>query len=139
MNIMEKNYRTKQRLHILEFLKANTKKHITAEEIIEYFKNSDNPISKSTVYRYLDNLVEENIIRKYVTAERNDAACYQYIDDTDVCNTHYHLKCIYCGNLIHLNCEEIKNLQEHIYKEHKFMLDPCKTVLYGTCSECLKN
>ena len=32
-------YKTKQRANILEYLKENTGKHVTADEIINYFKN----------------------------------------------------------------------------------------------------
>ena len=136
---MEKKfkYKTKQREHILNYLKTNEKNHVTAEEIIEYFKSIENPIGKSTVYRYLDNLVAENIIRKYIIQERG-SACFQYIKNQESCNNHYHMKCIKCGALFHLECNEITDLQNHILQNHNFKLDICKTVLYGTCNNCLK-
>ena len=39
---MEKifKYKTKQRARILEYLKNNSKQHITADEIINYFKKT---------------------------------------------------------------------------------------------------
>ena len=136
---MEKTakYKTKQRQNILNYLKENVQEHITAEEIIDHFKKQEKPISKSTVYRYLDNLVAENIIRKYISQERS-CACFQYIENQESCNKHYHMKCIKCGDLFHLDCEEISKLEEHIFKNHNFKLDICKTVLYGTCKKCLK-
>ena len=134
---MEKSYKTKQRVAILEYLKNNIDNHITADNIIEYFKSIDNPIGKSTVYRYLDSLVEENIIRKYFGAERGEAACFQYIEDGNECHTHFHMKCSKCGSLIHLDCHDMEELAEHIFKEHKFKLDICKTILYGTCEKCM--
>lgn len=134
---MEKSYKTKQRAAILEYLKNNIEKHITADNIIEYFKSIGSPIGKSTVYRYLDNLVEENIVRKYVTSDRGDAACFQYINGDDECYNHFHMKCSKCGNLIHLDCHEIGELSKHICKNHKFKIDMCKTVLYGTCEKCM--
>ncbi len=136
---MEKKfkYKTKQRAHILNYLKTNEKNHVTAEEIIEYFKSIENPIGKSTVYRYLDNLVAENVIRKYIVQERG-RACFQYIENQESCNNHYHMKCIKCGALLHLECDEIIDLQKHILQNHNFKLDICKTVLYGTCNNCLK-
>ena len=79
---MEKifKYKTKQRENILNYLKQNKQNHITADQIIEHFKSTGTPIGKSTVYRYLDNLVTENIIRKYISQERG-SACFQYIDN----------------------------------------------------------
>lgn len=136
---MEKifKYKTKQRENILNYLKKHVEEHTTAEEIIEHFKKVGNPIGKSTVYRSLDNLVEENIVRKYISQERA-CACFQYIENQEECSNHYHMKCIKCGNLFHLDCDEISKIESHILKNHKFKLDICRTVLYGTCENCLK-
>ena len=129
-------YKTKQRSYIVDYLKENKDKHITAEEIIEHFKLIQNPIGKSTIYRCLDSLVSEHEVRKYVISER-DGACFQYIENQDDCTNHYHMKCTKCGKLFHLECDEIAELQEHILNHHKFKIDICKTVLYGLCSDCL--
>lgn len=134
---MERAYKTKQRSAILEYLRANVGEHITADNIIEYFKINGNPIGKSTVYRYLDSLVQENVIRKYATSERGDSACYQYVEENNSCGTHFHMKCLKCGALIHLDCHEVEELSEHILKEHNFRLDVFKTILYGTCENCM--
>lgn len=136
---MEKTYKTKQKSAILEYLKQNDNQHITAEQIIDYFKQIGNPIGKSTVYRALDNLVQENIIRKYALANRSESACFQYVNQNECCQEHYHMKCTVCGMLIHIDCDEIKELTDHIFKDHKFKLDACKTILYGVCENCMKN
>lgn len=133
---MERKYKTKQRNSIIEYLKINKDKHITADKIIEHFKATENPIGKSTVYRCLDNLVSENVLRKYVISER-DGACFQYVENHDNCVNHYHMKCTECGKLLHLECNEITELQEHILNQHNFKIDICKTVLYGLCSDCM--
>lgn len=135
---MEKKlgYKTKQRECIIEFLKENNDKHITADEIIEHFKSIGNPIGKSTVYRCLDKLLAENVVRKYVISER-DGSCFQYIDKHDECINHYHMKCNKCGKLYHLECDEVNELQNHILKHHNFKIDICKTVLYGLCEDCM--
>ena len=134
---MEKSYKTKQRSRILDYIKENKNAHITADTIIDHFKKCENPVSKATVYRYLDNLVEENIIRKFLSPDANQAACYQYVEDNIECEKHYHMKCTKCGNLVHLDCDELIELSNHILKEHKFKLDPCRTILYGVCENCM--
>lgn len=134
---MEKSYKTKQRLYILEYLKQNLNEHITADKIIEHFKLIGKPIGKATVYRYLENLVEEDMVRKYAMPDRNAAACFQYVDKNSNCNNHYHMKCIKCGALIHIDCNELEEVANHIYNEHNFKLDIFKTVLYGTCESCM--
>lgn len=129
-----KNYNTKQREMILNYLIENKNQAITAEDIINYSNKICEKIGKATVYRHLNNLVENNIIKKFIL-EDNKCSCYQYIDGKK-CEEHYHLKCKNCNKIIHLDCDEFKNIQKHISKEHDFEIDSIKTVFYGLCKNC---
>ena len=60
---MKAEYSTKARALILEFLKENTA-HVTASDIIEYFKKQNIKIGMATVYRTLDKFVSDGIVRK---------------------------------------------------------------------------
>ena len=131
---MKNRYNTKQREKILVYLKDNKDSNITAEEILSYFNSVGDSIGKATVYRYLNDLVKQNIIKKYMVEDRN-CSCYQYIEEQN-CSEHYHLKCEKCNKIIHLECNEFKEVQNHISQEHNFELDSVKTVLYGVCKEC---
>lgn len=134
---MKSKYNTKQREKILTFLKKNEDKNITAEEILSYFSNIGENIGKATVYRYLNNLVEENIVKKYLDENKN-CSCYQFINNQN-CSEHYHLKCEKCNKIIHLECDEFKDIQKHIENQHEFELNSMKTVLYGICKKCSEN
>ena len=57
------SYSTKQKEILLDYLKSVENKHFTAGEVCEYFKGHG--IGQSTVYRRLDKLVEEGVIKKY--------------------------------------------------------------------------
>ena len=46
-------------------------------------------------------------------------------------------KCEKCGKLIHLHCDELEEIQTHILKEHRFKMDPMRTVFYGLCENCM--
>jgi Fur family ferric uptake transcriptional regulator len=128
-------YKTKQRDQILDCLIRNKDHHITAVEIITALKQGGNPVSKATVYRYLDKLVSQGIVRKYFI-EEGKSACYQYIAKNEDCGEHYHLKCIECGQLIHVECKYLEELDSHVKFHHAFEVDHSKTVLYGCCSNC---
>jgi Fur family ferric uptake transcriptional regulator len=52
------------------------------------------------------------------------------------CGEHYHLKCVGCGQLIHLECEYLEKLDSHVKSQHNFRVDHSKTVLYGCCGNC---
>ena len=46
------------------------------------------------------------------------------------------IKCEKCGKLIHLHCEDVVKLEQHLMDSHGFRMDPCRTVFYGLCEEC---
>ncbi|MCM1487396.1 MAG: transcriptional repressor [Firmicutes bacterium] len=131
----QKSYKTRQREQILNCLTENKAKHMTADEISGWLKEHKTDVGKATVYRTLDKLIEEGKARKYI-CEEGKSACYQYIDDQGECHRHFHLKCVECGKLIHLECDYISDLEQHILKHHSFVVDNTKTVLYGICEEC---
>lgn len=130
-----KEYKTKQRDLILEFFISHKSEHLTAEQVIDHLKDKGTAVGKSTVYRYLEKLVSEGSVRKYFI-EEGKSACYQYIEDNEQCHNHFHLKCVECGRLIHIECEYLDEADEHILCHHNFKVDNTKTVLYGICDKC---
>ncbi len=131
---MKNRYNTKQREKILNYMKKNQDSNITAEEILKHFNLINENIGKATVYRFLNDLVKQGIIKKYMVEGRN-CSCYQYIEEKN-CIEHFHLKCEKCNKIIHLECNEFKEVQNHITKQHGFELDSIKTIFYGICQEC---
>jgi len=129
------SYKTKQRHQILECLIKNKERHITADEIRIALSEEKSLVGKTTVYRYLDKLVSQGIVRKYIV-EGGKSACYQYMERNNVCNKHFHLKCVNCGQLFHLECDYLDELDAHIKDHHDFQVDNSKTVLYGQCGSC---
>ena len=138
MNTRSK-YKTKQREILLEYLRSVPGVHITASDVCEYLKEKGAPIGQSTVYRQLESLVDEGIINKYII-DANSPACFEYVDQDsheagEFC---FHCKCEQCGKLIHLHCDELEAIQEHMYREHSFKMDPVRTVFYGLCETCIR-
>ncbi len=133
------NYQTKQKALIDEYLKDNAGNHVTIKDIQEYLDFNDSHIGLTTIYRYLDKLVEKGVVHKYIV-DNNSSACYQYIKDgCQKRHEHFHLKCEKCNELIHLDCHELENIQQHLAKEHNFVLNLHKTVFYGLCNECSRH
>ncbi len=126
------SYKTKQRELILEFLRQNSDSHLTAQSISEAL--SVYKVGKSTVYRYLDKLCEEGLVRKYILSD-GSSACYQYTNGED-CSRHFHLKCLKCNALVHLECDYLKETEQHINAHHGFSVDTSRTVFYGLCADC---
>lgn len=130
------NYNTKQKEYILEVLKSFGDQHITAGELSQCLQKQNTPVGTATIYRYLEQLAEEGILRKYILDGKH-GACYQYIgNEHNNCRQHFHLKCLCCGTLLHVNCNYLNTLEEHIKEHHNFCIDHTKTVLYGYCQKC---
>lgn len=128
-------YKTKQKQIVLDFFIESAGSHITAAQAVEHIRAKGCRIAPSTVYRCMERLENEGILRKYVVDEQS-AACWQYIEEPDVCRSHFHLKCTGCGALIHADCEFLDTLNAHILEHHDFEVDNLKTVLYGLCPTC---
>lgn len=132
-------YKTKQREILLEYLESVPGIHITASDVCAYFKEQGASIGQSTVYRQLERLVEEGIINKYII-DANSPACFEYVgrDSHEAGEFCFHCKCEKCGKLIHLHCDELEAIQDHLHEEHQFRLDPVRTVFYGLCETCME-
>ncbi len=131
-------YNTRQREILIKYLESVQGKHITAGDVCEHFRQQGEPIGQSTIYRRLEVLVDEGVIKKYVI-DANSPACFEYVgedghSEDEVC---FHCKCEKCGKLIHLECDELAAMNEHIFAEHAFKVNSTRTVLYGLCENCV--
>ena len=135
---MIKKRHTKQKDIVINYLKNNTDKHLTAEKLVLDLKNENQDISQATVYRILSDLANDNIIRKYIAPD-NKCSCYQYVETVDKCSLHYHLICDKCGEVTHYENKEMEKIREHILKSEEFNLNLQKVVFYGKCKKCLRN
>lgn len=129
-------YRTRAQEELLTYLKANPGQHYTAAELKEHFDGQETPISTATIYRQLERFVQDGSVRKYIVGP-GECACYAYVGESD-CEPHFHCKCEACGRLIHLDCEELREIRSHLLEHHGFAWDTGKTVFYGTCDQCRK-
>ena len=129
-------YKTKQKDQLTAYLRDRSGVHVTAAEIHNDFQNRGVTMGMATIYRHLDQLVADGLVRKYIIGATG-SACFEYVgeraDDMIDC---FHCKCEKCGKLIHLHCEELTELGLHLKDEHQFTLDPRRTVFYGVCEEC---
>lgn len=130
---MKAEYNTRQRAVILDFLKENSA-HVSARDILEHLNAMGIKVGVATIYRTLDKLCSIGLVKKFVIDERS-GACYQYVRGAE-CEEHFHLKCVSCGKLIHMDCGFLAEMEKHILDEHGFTVSSGKTVIYGRCAEC---
>ena len=98
---------------------------LTANQIIELIAQSEKKYNKTSVYRALDKLLEENLICKENFGETE--SMYEL-------RTHHHdhAVCTSCEKIIAVEC------QSHSEKKVPgFTVDHHHTTLYGTCTNCV--
>lgn len=132
---MARVYKTAGRQRLLDFLESHPDRQFTVEELCTEMDKQDGATSrKSTVYRHLSELCGEGTVRKY-RSDTQSAYVYQYVGQGD-CTRHFHLKCVTCGDLVHLECTVSEELLSHISAHHGFEVDSGRSILYGRCEAC---
>lgn len=133
-------YKTRQMTELLTFLKSVQGNHVTVSDICDHFQSEGIAVGTTTIYRNLEKMVKEGLVAKYVV-EGTSSACFEYIGTLEGCERSvcYHCKCEKCGKLMHLQCNEVGSLRQHLLEYHDFEMNSLRTVFYGICGECKKS
>ena len=117
---------TPQRIAILEaIIKLNN--HPTAENIVEFIRQNHPNISVATVYKVLDALVENQLIKR-VTTEK-DVMRYDAIMEK-----HHHIYCSDSDRIEDFVDEELNELLSNYFKDKKipgFKIEDIKLQIIG--------
>lgn len=121
---------TLQRQAIWDELYASDE-HRDAEEIYLALYNSGLKVSRATVYRTIDVLVNNNLVRKLDLGDGR--ARYENKMDTA---HHDHLICVQCGKIEEFMDNVIENRQEVIVENFGYRLIRHIHQLFVICDEC---
>jgi len=105
---------TEQRKAIWEEIR-NSNEHRDAEDIYLKLKSNGVSVSRATVYRTIDVLVKNRLVRKMDVGEGR-SLFEPRLDDEH----HDHMICIDTGNIIEFYNEELENLQDKIAEENGY-------------------
>ena len=125
------NYKTKQKDLILDIIKKQNGP-FTVKDIYEKINEE---IGLTTIYRFIDKLVIENRLNKSIGTD--NITYYHYLEICE-CTNHFYLKCDICGNMIHVDCDCIDELTNHLFKKHNFKPNKDHIIINGFCEKCLK-
>jgi len=121
---------TPQRIAVLEEITEDMG-HRESEEIYMAIKSRSIHVSRATVYRTLDILVQNNFVRKLNLGDGR--ARYESKIDS---HHHDHMICNICGKIIEYVDYEIEKLQEKVAKKYDFILENHIHQLFGICKGC---
>jgi Fur family transcriptional regulator, ferric uptake regulator len=105
--------------------------HIDAEEILAGLRANGSKISRATVYRNLDLLVESGLARKQRLASRS--FLYEHVHGGQ---NHDHLVCAVCGRVVEFVSPGIAALQTEICRAHGFVPTRHTLQISGLCNRC---
>lgn len=104
--------------------------HIDAAEILCAMRASGSKISRATVYRNLDLLVESGLVRKQRLGGRH---VYEHVHAGQ---RHDHLVCRRCGRVVEFVSPGIEALQREICRAHGFAPNDHSLQIQSLCLDC---
>lgn len=130
------NYNTKQKEILLEYIKTLDGKHVSVNEIKDYINTKGLKVGLTTIYRQLENLINEGQVAK-INLDSSSSAVFEYIGDKHLDHEDcYHLKCEACNKIVHFHCPELEHIKKHMENDHGFTINSAKTIFYGMCNQC---
>jgi Fur family ferric uptake transcriptional regulator len=105
--------------------------HFDADQLHIMLKQKGKAISRATVYRTLDLLVQCGLVRKSSFGDQH--AHYEAVKSDE---HHDHLICINCHGIIEFFRPDLEKLQDAICTEHAFKPLHHSLQIFGLCREC---
>jgi Fur family ferric uptake transcriptional regulator len=105
--------------------------HIDAEAVLAALQRAHAGVSRATVYRNLDLLVESGLVRKHRLGQRHFV--YEHLHAGQA---HDHLVCTRCGKVIEFTSPGIRALQTEICRAHGFVPARHGLEISGLCRGC---
>ena len=104
--------------------------HFDADNLIDELKKAGLRVSRATVYRTLNKLVDAGMLRRLELGPRT------FFEHDYGYPQHEHLVCERCGKIIEFQSPAIDAQLREVCAEHQFQATGHTLVVRGTCSEC---
>lgn len=121
---------TPERLALLEEV-YRQHGHIDAEEILAGLRSSGQKVSRATVYRNLELLVECGLVQR----QRLGRNRYLY-EHVHAGQSHDHLACRDCGRVVEFVSPAIQAMLNEICRAHGFSGEDRQIQIFGLCQAC---
>ncbi|QIV78538.1 Fur family transcriptional regulator [Fervidobacterium pennivorans] len=136
--LRDRKYRmTPQREQVLKVFVETNSEHLGAEEVYRYLLNKKLNVSKATVYRTIDLLVELGFLRKLQFGE--GVYRYELVDREE---KHSHFICNSCGRIYELKGElspdKVMSMYVEFLKNKGYIVEEIDLKFRGLCPKCSK-
>lgn len=127
---MKETRNTPQR-ELVYSLMRNNLNHPNADEIYELARKENPSISRGTVYRNLNLLAEQGLIKRLSMPQGPD-----HFDS--ITDEHCHFLCRNCHELFDAGMPFDVNQHAQIVPPIGFTIERCKLIIIGLCADCNK-
>ncbi len=121
---------TTERLTVLQVVLAMDK-HFDVESLIDRLKSQQKKISRATVYRTMELLVDCGLVTKHRFGE--NGRVYEPKSERD---NHDHFLCVSCGKIIEFYDPEIEGIHQRLCERFGVEILDYSHQLYGKCNKC---
>src|ERR671910_2332590 len=105
--------------------------HLTADDLFDLIRREDQRISRATVYRTLQWMVDAGIARKVDFGEGRFRFEHSYRQPR-----HFHLICKSCHRSFEFLSSDIESSVDEVAVARSFTVAQSVVQIYGTCEEC---
>ena len=105
--------------------------HVSADDLVDLIRQDDHRVSRATVYRTLQWMVEAGIARKVDFGEGRFRFEHSYRQPR-----HFHLICKSCHHSFEFLSSDIETSLEDVAAARSFTASQSVVQIYGTCEEC---
>ncbi len=134
----KKQYKTRGKTQLLRYLSQQMGEPRTVEQICLGLAEDGEAPGRSSVYRMLGTLCRQGEVKRHRLPAPATGYSYEYIGNAHRCESHFHLHCVGCGSVTHLECGCGEEIAEHLRALHGFSVDCGRSVFYGMCTDCIK-
>lgn len=122
---------TTERRTILSEIAEMDDHHFSADDLLVRFRNKGVSISRATIYRTLDHLVQSGLVRQLSLGRK-----HLLYESSFTRRHHEHLICLVCGSVIEFANDEVERLLEEVCRRKHFTSDRHSLQILGTCRTC---
>ncbi len=118
---------THPRIKILELLRNNAVRHVSAEDVYKVLLDSEDEIGLATVYRVLTDFENSGLVIRHNF--EGGRSVFELNDQPE----HDHMVCTECGHVFEFLDEQINERQRKLASKAGFSIADHSLYVYGTC------
>ncbi len=106
--------------------------HFDADQLIEEMKQEGLQVSRATVYRTLNKLVDAGLLRRLELGPR------MFYEHDYGYPQHEHLYCLKCHKVTEFQIAAMERSLREVAQQHQFQLEGYSLIIRGICADCNK-